>query len=214
MSTGCGDVGAYIVGALDAADRGGFELHLGGCATCRAAVAELAALPGLLSRIGLDEAVSGPPVAGDAMLERLLARATRERTRTRRRRLLAAAVGVAAAAVLGAGATIVAQDAGGTAPVATVTASAGTVHMRVEVAAARAGTRLTLRLSGVPREEHCRLVAVSDSGARETAASWEAGYDGTATISGMTAIPRAHLSRLVIETYDGHTLASAGVPTA
>jgi hypothetical protein len=93
----------------------------------------------------------------------------------------------------------------------TVAAVQGAVKMKVDMAPVSAGTTLTLWLSGVPADERCRLVAVSDTGAREIAGSWIATYSGTAVIKGTTAIDMKHLSRLVIETFDGTELVSAPV---
>ncbi|HMC72543.1 MAG TPA: hypothetical protein VKJ07_25545, partial [Mycobacteriales bacterium] len=73
------------------------------------------------------------------------------------------------------------------------------------------GTSMTLWLSGVPSDEHCRLIAISDTGARETAGSWVATYSGTAVIKGTTSIGYQHISKLVIETYDGTELVSTSV---
>jgi hypothetical protein len=42
---------AYVLGALSADDRHAYEDHLAGCELCRAAVGELAPLPGLLARV-------------------------------------------------------------------------------------------------------------------------------------------------------------------
>jgi hypothetical protein len=42
---------AYVLGALSVAERREFEEHLAGCAACRAAVAELAGMPGLLAQL-------------------------------------------------------------------------------------------------------------------------------------------------------------------
>jgi hypothetical protein len=47
---------AYVLGALSPADRREFEHHLEACERCRAAVAELSALPGLLGRIDSERA--------------------------------------------------------------------------------------------------------------------------------------------------------------
>ena len=47
---------AYVLGALDPADRRAFEDHLRTCDACRAAVAELAGMPGLLRMVPADEA--------------------------------------------------------------------------------------------------------------------------------------------------------------
>ena len=65
---------AYVLGALSADDRRAFERHLAGCSACTSAVAELAGIPGMLSKIGTDAAValaSAPAVEylHDARLE-------------------------------------------------------------------------------------------------------------------------------------------------
>jgi hypothetical protein len=203
-------LGSYLLGALDPRERAEVELHLTGCQRCRDEVAHLAPLPGLMSRITLDEALSGPPPVDDAMLERLLTAATRERSRARMRRGL---VAVAAAAAL------VGGSVGGVAVYRTVTATSthavdaasGRVHAHVEMSAASNGTALTLSLWGVRAEEHCELVAVSDTGQREVASSWVASYAGRAVIRGTTAIPYGHLRQLVIQTYDGKTLLTTDV---
>jgi len=99
-----------------------------------------------------------------------------------------------------------------TAPhVHTVAATSGPVHMTVKMASASTGTSMTLWLSGVPSGEHCRLIAISDTGDRETAGSWEATYTGTAVVKGTTSIGYKHISKLVIETYDGTQLVSTSV---
>ncbi len=43
--------GAYVMGALSRAERQEYEAHLATCADCTQAVAELGALPGLMSRL-------------------------------------------------------------------------------------------------------------------------------------------------------------------
>ena len=195
-------LGAYLLGALDPRERAEVEHHLSECRRCRDEVAELAPLPGLMSRITVDEAISGPPPVDDAMLERLLTAATRERrTAGVRRRLVAVA---AAVVLVGGSLGGVALYRSATAHTThAVVASAGRIHMRVEMTAESNGTALTLWLSGVRSEEHCELIAVSDTGAREVAGSWEASYSGTAVIKGTTAIPYSHLRQLVVQTYGG-----------
>lgn len=46
------NVGAYLLGGLDPADRVVYEAHLAGCPVCEAEVLRMAPLPGLLQRIG------------------------------------------------------------------------------------------------------------------------------------------------------------------
>ncbi|MFB7796824.1 anti-sigma factor family protein [Isoptericola sp. NPDC056134] len=60
---------AYVLGALSPADRRDYEEHLAGCDACRAAVAELAGLPGLLASVPAEHALASDPrgtVAGTA----------------------------------------------------------------------------------------------------------------------------------------------------
>ncbi|MGX5696904.1 anti-sigma factor family protein [Agromyces soli] len=47
---------AYVLGALEPGERREYEAHLERCDRCRLAVAELAAMPGLLSRLGAERA--------------------------------------------------------------------------------------------------------------------------------------------------------------
>ncbi|HEX4654496.1 MAG TPA: zf-HC2 domain-containing protein [Mycobacteriales bacterium] len=206
-------LGAYVVGALDPRERADVEAHLGHCPMCRDELALLAPLPGLLSRLTIEEAVTGPPPVDDAMLERLLGSLAGERRVASHRRWLAAA------------AAVVVLAGGTTAGVAMfhsmnathwqhVSASAGPIHMGVDIEPGATGTALQLSLRGVPSGERCRLVAIADDGSRDFAGSWEATYSGTAKIRSITSIPRDHLRRLVIETYDGTQLVSAAVPTA
>ena len=217
MTTSCADVrislGSYVIGSLDARERAEVESHLSSCPACRDDLAELAPLPGLMSRLTTAEAESGPPPVDDAMLERLLRRAAMARRAAGRRRILAAAAAVvllAGGAVGGVGLWHVTH----TAHWQQVSAAAAGVQMTVDLEPASTGTRLDLWLRGVPRGERCRLIAVSDTGDRDVAGSWEASYHGTATIKGTTSITRTHLRQLRIETYDGVTLVSADVPPA
>jgi hypothetical protein len=199
MSLSCTEatqaLGTYLVGALDPRERADVEAHLAHCPACRDELAGLAALPGLMSRLSTEEVLEGPPPVDGALLERMLAAAAWHRRLARRRRL----VSVTAYRAL-------------TAPQShSIAAANGPVRMSVKMASASTGTSLTLWLSGVPAEEHCRLIVVSDTGQRETAGSWEATYGGTAVIKGATSISYSHLSKLLIETYDGKELVSTSV---
>ncbi|TSD99276.1 zf-HC2 domain-containing protein [Skermania sp. ID1734] len=97
---------AYVLGALSPSERLEFQAHLTECEQCRASVAELAPLPGMLASVPRDVAeqmldgdqLSTAPPAGDTLTT--LARRT-ARTRWRNRMLaIGGAVVAAAAAVL------------------------------------------------------------------------------------------------------------------
>jgi len=51
------ELGAYLVGASGAADRSAIAAHLACCPGCRGELAELAGLPGLLSRVPAESLV-------------------------------------------------------------------------------------------------------------------------------------------------------------
>jgi Putative zinc-finger len=214
MSLSCTEathaLGTYLVGALDPRERADVEAHLAHCPACRDELAGLAGLPGLMSRLTTEEVLAGPPPVDDALLERLLRSAARDRKVARQRRWLTA---VAAVFVLLAGSVggVTAYRAVTAPQVHTVAASSGPVHMSVKMATMSTGTSMTLWLSGVPSGEHCRLIAVSDTGQRETAGSWEATYSGNAVIKGTTSFGYQHINKLVIETFDGTELVSTSI---
>jgi predicted anti-sigma-YlaC factor YlaD len=197
-------LGAYVLGALDPVERAEVDAHLAGCDACRDELAGLAAMPGLLARVRLEDVLEPNPSASPAMAERLIAR-LRAARRTRRRRLALVASAIAAAAVTAGTVVIAARDtgSGGTASgVASVSASnpqtgvAATIGLRP----ASWGTAIRVRLRGVPPGTRCWLVAFARTGRREVAGTWRATYDGTADVETATAIPRSELASVAVMT--------------
>lgn len=94
---------AYVLGSLSGAERREFEAHLGDCASCREAVAELSGIPGLLSQLSRDDVAAineaGPAPTTPELLPSLLETVRWRRRRTRLTWLASAA----AAVVLGIG---------------------------------------------------------------------------------------------------------------
>jgi hypothetical protein len=239
-------LGAYVLGALEREERAGLEAHLETCEICREELDRLAPLPGLLSRLTLDEAevletaapgsaasaAEGPfavppaedpfaePPAEDpfaeppaaalvsasstAPLERALFEVARERRRSR----LMRAVGAAAAALVLAAAVVTGghllgggDGGGGPAPLTAAASDVRTgVHGAAELTPEPWGTRVALRLAGVRPGQRCRLVARSVGGRSEVAATWRAGYLGTAEVPGAVAIPAERLTSLDVVT--------------
>lgn len=97
---------AYVLGALSMDDRRDFERHLASCLDCAAAVAELAGIPGILSKIDAETAVAltnSPNVehlrdSGYEPLQKLARLANLQQRRMRRR--LTAGMAAAAAALI------------------------------------------------------------------------------------------------------------------
>jgi hypothetical protein len=95
---------AYLLGSLSASDRREFEQHLGECASCADAVAELAGLPGLLSKVPAASAVRliEEPQLEASLPATLLPRLVRSARRRRRRALVITSAAAAVAAVVAA----------------------------------------------------------------------------------------------------------------
>lgn len=89
------DDGAYVLGALEPADRRAFETHLAECPRCQESVAELTGLPVVLDQVELAALEVPPPPA--TLLPRLLNEVRRQRSR---RSWRTGAVGFVAACML------------------------------------------------------------------------------------------------------------------
>ncbi|MFL6140231.1 MAG: anti-sigma factor family protein [Frankiaceae bacterium] len=221
----CTDVrlalGAYVLGALDPAERSSVQAHVDRCPACRDELAELAGLPGLLANLTREEVEAGAAKPSPALLDGLLAtvaaESVRERTKVRHRRWLAAAATVAVLAGGGASAAVALHHDQPRGIVALSAVDPRThVSADVRLRPLAWGTEISLRrLTGVPAGERCRLVAVATDGHRESAGAWGAtSYLDAALITGAASIQLADLSRLDIVTFSGRTLLSVRVPAA
>jgi hypothetical protein len=234
-------LGSYLTGALGPTARAEIDDHLQHCDPCRAELVELAALPGLLGRLGpgrpgpgrpgvepFDSSVFGPhPIvpdrvgtvsAGspDGMLNKLLAQArrTEDRSRRRLRRLRAAAAGLGAAAV--------AASAFAVAP--TLTPVPGTSYQlraeaplirlagRVSVLPKPWGTELALSLRGLPAREDCMAVVTGVTGQRSIIGNWSVTPDHVARVDVASDLAPAQLASLTVETVAGAPLLEVTLP--
>jgi hypothetical protein len=193
MSQACarwrGDIGAYIVGALDPGTSADVRRHLRSCDGCRSEYEELLPVRDWLTQLSTGGAAAKRRPSGPVL------RAVGPARTRAGRRWLATAVTAVAAAAIGVFMNI------GTNPVAAAfraTDHATGVHGQARLNATPAGTRISLNVSGLPANERCRLVAVSRRGG-EVAASWNARYDGTARIVGTSGIPEHQITALRVE---------------
>jgi Putative zinc-finger len=215
-------LGVYLVGALEPAERAEVEAHLRDCPACRDELAQLASLPSMLAQLTVEDFAIEPLDVPEDLFDRVAARA-REEDEGRRsggtrryRRLMAVAAAVVIVAGVGIGSVEVLDHGGNgssgiTATTQVASATQGGVTMRVVLAAQQEGTGLRVAVSGLPRNEHCWLVAVAKDGSRELAGRWDATYLGKAQEIGSTTIPQDQLAQLVLLGTHGQQLVTVPV---
>lgn len=208
---------AYVLGALDPNERQGFRTHVADCPRCRAAVEELAAMPGYLSRLlpGADLALTAS--AAPDLLPRLAERVRAQRRIARWRRTLA---GVLVAAAAAAGAVVL------TRPV-TTDDEATLVTMSAEPGIPVEATLLvTGRGWGTSIDTRCRydgaedaqsgpstylLIAIDDGGSESLVSSWRQSAGREITVPGSTNLDLDDIDRLEVRTDSGVTILRAGL---
>lgn len=209
---------AYVLGALAPAERRDYERHLERCERCRAAVAELAMLPGLLGRLDSARAFAllepeeapAPPVAA-------IVDGVRGRDRARRRRRGLMASGLAAAAILTA--ALVVPVAIGSLEQPTLAAElsavgSGPLSASVELTSVGWGTRVELDCSyaadfeaATPGPWTYALWVVDDDGASSMLSTWRSTEGTTARIAAGTALELADISAVEVRSMaDGAVL--------
>jgi len=218
--------GAYVLGALSSAERLEYERHLADCPRCRAAVAELSGMPGLLGLLDL-EAVSAlddeepdPPLRPEVRDSVL---ATVRRRRRRSRWVNTAVVGLAAAA-LAVGLLIAARpgivglgqssDTQNTAQMSEMAKMSQTpINASIALTGFGWGTRIDMVCSygqwGHPDAPPTDLgmVVVGRDGSRSQIATWLGMPGATALPSGTTPMPRADIAAVqMVSVSDGRVL--------
>jgi hypothetical protein len=196
-------------------ERAEVEAHLVDCSACRDELARFAGLPGLLSRVTVEDVIDPFPSPPPGMVERLIAR-QRAARRAWRQRLAVAASAVAIAAVGAVVVVVAVQDTGGPGSTAQVASVSATNHRtgvgaKMELRPSVWGTAVRVRLRGVPAGTRCRLIVRSRAGRREVAGTWRADYSGAADVQTATAIPRSEVKSLAIVTTAGRPLVRASV---
>lgn len=182
---------AYVLGALDSEDRRAFERHLATCPVCSAAVAEFAGVPGILSKLSVEDAVAlladddvevgvddhlRDGVHTPGLVQRLAVAASRRRRRIRLG-MLGAAVAVVALITAG-GIVYTAGQTPVAAAVAMVPLQQHAVTASLSVTKKAWGTRFDWSCtypkatSAYNSAVSYDLVVVEKSGVRSVVASW------------------------------------------
>jgi len=207
---------AYLLGALDADESVGYEMHLAICRRCQASLAEISAIPPLLA--GLDEsAFAAPPEAAAAPgPDTLLRAAARERAR---RRSLTTWLGLLAAAC--AIALIVIILASGSGPYPAPRAMAALVATPVDATIALQprswGTEIHLtcwypRGAADPSAERYELVAHGTDGAIYDLGSWRLTPGRRVIFTSGTVLTESQIKSLQITQPNGRAILALSVP--
>jgi hypothetical protein len=177
------ELGAYVLGAMEAAQRAQVDSHLAACPWCRDELAGLAGLPALLGKVPAVEAMRlAPACAGGGApgppLEALAGRVARTR---RLRRLSAAAVIALIAGIAAVLAPQVLHPAAALPPAVAAPRWAGTTEAANPVTGARAairyapepwGTALEARVTGIPAGTRCQFWVSGTRGQDFAAGGW------------------------------------------
>lgn len=197
--------GAYVLGALEPAERSRFERHLGGCGECRDEVASMASLPALLAGASADS-LGRDDAAADDLARRAsgLVRDDYERQRAGRRRWKSGALGAVAAALLLFGVLAVDVVRGDDSPVGTAlqlqpeSNVSGTVHVEERAW----GVQISVEVAGLDDRPEYQLWAIDDEGVWTAAGTWAWTAGGNAVLTGSTSTPFGDLEQVVITSVD------------
>ncbi len=213
---------AYVLGALTPDDRRAFESHLDVCEACRLSVAQLAPMPGLLSRarpiIEADSAATpedGPPINLISLVERREAR----RKQTVRRRVTVAVASIAAAIALAVAipALTTSDAALPAATVALAPVGDSPLTASVDLTEAAWGTSIsmvcdypaTAQGPNYPSNATYSLVITDTEGVETQVSTWTATPGKTVTLDASTATPVDHIATIEVRDAAGEPVLSA-----
>lgn len=198
------DDAAYVLGALDGADRGAFEAHLLSCAECRDRVDETRAVVEALAAVPLDDLYAdlSDPTEDMTPPDTLLPSLLRE-ARHRRRRRWGIGTALAAAAAAAVAAVLIGVTSVSSAPsaVAMTPLVASPVHATAAVTATDWGTEVRLTChydSAYSSSASYNLVITSRDGRAYQAGSWRLSPGRVTRFTGGAAIPRSQIARVDI----------------
>jgi anti-sigma-K factor RskA len=198
---------AYVLGALDDADRRAFEAHLDTCPDCRARVVQARSAVDLLAGFTITDVTDVAEPMPDTLLPGLLRAARRERNR--RRGLVGGLAAVAAASAAALIVVLVPGSSGPASPAAQVFQSVVAttpVHATAQLVSRGWGTQITLHCRYAKQLEtylSYNLVVVDATNQQMSAGSWSLAPGGETNFVTGTAVPRDEISKLEITKPDG-----------
>jgi hypothetical protein len=197
---------AYVLGALDAADRAAFEEHLRTCDECTMRVAELQPMPSLLALLSEDDFQDGPPeteAPPDTLLPGLLRRVRQEQRR--RRWITGGLAAVAAACVLTLAIVLwPTSNAKAPAPQALTALVASPVRATASLDSVQWGTMIHIDCyytdsGSEPPGWAYTLTVVDRSGAAHDLGSWTLTPGRETQFPAGTSLPRSQIAKVQIK---------------
>ncbi len=200
------DAAAYVLDALDDADRIAFEAHLETCAECRARVAEARPAVDLLAGLTLSDVDDSVPVP-DTLLPSLLRRADRERGR---RRWITGSLGaVAAACVVALIVVLLPSGSADSGPPARAFAQLrpAPVSATAQLVSRGWGTEIDLECRYTDDDEPgnvtYNLVVFDGQGNKHPVGSWTLAPGNKTDFTGGTSVRTADIARIQITLQNG-----------
>lgn len=197
-------LGVYVLGAADAEERRRVQAHLPSCRACQEELARIAPLPSLLASVPASMRPNSGTWPGTAVRPSPGAhRTTRRRATGGQWWRAAAAACVVAAAGIVAGQWLVPADTPRPAAagiVLTGSDRASHVNATARLTATAWGTRIELRLSGLPQNVVCRLIVRSRAGATEVGGVWDAWRGGPIEVPASVAWRPSGIASLQVVT--------------
>ncbi|GGJ77629.1 RNA polymerase subunit sigma [Pilimelia anulata] len=233
------DVASYALGVLDAPDAARFEDHLIQCDRCAAELESFLPVTSLLADVDGEEFLAAEAsLAGNRMLDEMVAEVSHERARVRSRRVFSLAAGVVAlAAAAGIGLYAGTLTGGAGAPqaqpspnqtlgegqsgfldgVPAVRAVDPTtkVNAAVRLAERPWGTAIAMDLRNLKGPLKCQLVAVGNDGLGEVVSTWTVDREGYGTAANQKALQLAGstaIKRADIDRMEVQSVADGGRP--
>lgn len=208
-------LGAYVLGALEPAERRAVEAHVADCTRCRDELAALSGMPALLDRLTSDEATADLAAVPATLAPQLTAGAAGAivalRRQVRRWRLTAAAVAMAAVV-----AGVVTQAPWRTAPepivvaLQPVAADAAQVDGTVATYAWEWGTTVEVAVANLPDRSRYVIWVVAGDGTRQEVGTWGPTATAAATVRSASAVPRNQIRAVEIRDESGDLLFGTG----
>ena len=210
---------AYVLGALEPGERRDFEAHLATCERCRASVAELASMPGLLTRAQpWFEETSGEVGPPSNLVSLVEAREARRRSKARRR-VGFIAVGAAAVLALGIGIPLALTPAppAPDAVVAMEAVASTPITASLTFESVAWGTNISMTCD-YPASAYpgtgggtYSLVVTSTSGDTQSVGTWDAVPGKTIHLNAATSVPLDEIATVTMVDSSGTVLLSAPV---